>query len=34
MVAMREAAQSDVATQVEPGEIEIHAHATVTVSVR
>ena len=34
MVAMREAAQTDAATQVEPGEIEIHAHATVTVSVR
>ena len=34
MVAMREAAQSDVSTTVEPGEIEIHAHATVTVSVR
>jgi uncharacterized protein YggE len=34
MVAMREAAQSDAATQVEPGEIEIQAHATVTVSVR
>ena len=34
MVAMRETAQSDAATQVEPGEIEIHAHATVTVSVR
>lgn len=34
MVAMREAAQADAATPVEPGEIEIQAHATVTVSVR
>jgi uncharacterized protein len=34
MVAMREAAQTDAATPVEPGEIQIHAHATVTVSVR
>jgi uncharacterized protein YggE len=34
MVAMREAAQSDAATQVEPGEIEIHAQVTVTVAVR
>ena len=34
IAGMREAAQADVATQVEPGEIEIHAHATVTVSVR
>jgi hypothetical protein len=34
IAGMREAAQSDVTTSVEPGEIEIHAHATVTVSVR
>jgi uncharacterized protein YggE len=31
---LREAAQADATTQVEPGEIEIHAVATVTVSIR
>jgi uncharacterized protein YggE len=34
MVALREAAQSAVATQVEPGEIEIHAQATLTVTLK
>jgi uncharacterized protein YggE len=30
----REAAPADVATPVEPGEIEIHAQATLTVSIK
>ena len=30
----REVAQADAPTPVEPGEIEIHAQATLTVSIK